>query len=87
MNLVCRLSQFLQDQTVFPALAAMTPQFTTRVVLFSQPQNWGHWEVGGVHFMGVGRAWTETGLAWGLLEGRADTVCWQVEQVSWPSGG
>jgi uncharacterized protein (TIGR03905 family) len=87
MNLVCRLSQFLQDQTVFPALAAMTPQFTTRVVLFSQPQNWGHWEVGGVHFMGVGRAWTETGLAWGLLEGRADTVYWQVEQVSWPSGG
>jgi hypothetical protein len=82
MNLVCRLSQFLQDQTVFPALAAMTPQFTTQVVLFSQTQNWGHWEVGESHFISVGRAWTGDGLAWGLLEGQEDTLRWQVEPAS-----
>ncbi len=80
MNMVCNLSRFLQDEELFPALEAMTPQFMARVVVFGQIQRWGHWKVGGVDFISVGPARTESGLVWGLLEDRAGEVVFQVQE-------
>ncbi|MFZ0612017.1 MAG: TIGR03905 family TSCPD domain-containing protein [Desulfobacterales bacterium] len=54
MNMVCGLTDFMRDESVFPALEAMTPQFRADVVLFGQRHMWGHWHVGGKDFISVG---------------------------------
>ena len=75
MNMVCGLTEFMQDETVFPALAAMTPQFQADIVVFSQAQTWGAWYVGGKDFISIGSSGNDSGSTWGLLSennGRAD---------------
>jgi len=67
MNLVGNLTQFMEDESVFPALEAMTPQFTSGIVIFGQRKKWGHWQVGGVDFISVGSASDDGRLSWGLL--------------------
>ncbi len=67
MNMVCGLTDFMRDESVFPALEAMTPQFRADVVLFGQRHAWGHWDVGGKDFISVGRS-TGPEAAGGLLE-------------------
>lgn len=68
MNMVCGLTDFMRDKTVFPALEAMTPQFHADVVLFSQTRKWGYWYVGGKDFISVGPATGHASPSWGLLE-------------------
>ena len=68
MNMVCNLTDFMQDNSVFPALEAMIPQFQGDIVIFSQIRQWGHWTVGGKDFLSVGPAVDQNGLNWGLLE-------------------
>jgi uncharacterized protein (TIGR03905 family) len=68
MNMVCDLSNFLQDETVFEALEAMMPQFQAQIVLFSQAKKWGHWTIGGIDFISVGPAMRSNQLTWGLLQ-------------------
>jgi uncharacterized protein (TIGR03905 family) len=70
MNMVCDLTNFLQDENVFPAVEAMVPQFQAQVVLFSQTKAWGHWTIGGIDFISVGPAMRDNQFTWGLL--RAD---------------
>lgn len=69
MNMVCELTDFLQDKTVFPALEAMAPQFQTQMILFSQTKKWDHWCLEGVDFFSIGPASGDEELAWGLVEG------------------
>lgn len=68
MNMVCGLTDFMRDETVFPALEAMTPQFQADIVLFSQAKKWGHWHIGDKDFISVGPATGEVSPSWGLLE-------------------
>lgn len=68
MNMVCNLSNFMQDTCVFPALEAMTPQFTAQVVVFAQPRRWQQHTVGDVLFVGAGPACVDNILSWGVLE-------------------
>lgn len=68
MNMVCNLTDFMQNESVFPALEAMVPQFQGDIVIFSQIRQWGHWPVGGKDFFSVGPAVDQNGLNWGLLE-------------------
>lgn len=73
--MVCGLTDFMRDETVYPALEAMTPQFEADIVIFSQRKTWGAWRVGGKDFISVGAAGPESGAAWGLLtdnNGRAE---------------
>jgi uncharacterized protein (TIGR03905 family) len=77
INMVCGLTRFMRDESVFPALEAMTPQFQADIAVFSQPRAWGHWRVGGKEFIGVGPAWDDGRLAWGLLEAGADGPAFQ----------
>ena len=75
MNMVCGLADFMRNETVFPALAAMTPQFQSDMIIFSQIKTWGAWHVGGRDFISVGAASDRAGLTWGLLtehNGKAD---------------
>ena len=68
INMVCGLADFMQDETVFPALEAMLPQFQSDIVLFSQIPKWGHWQVGGKNFISVGPASDNDKIYWGILE-------------------
>ncbi len=74
MNMVCGLTGFMQDQTVFPALEAMIPQFEADIILFSQAQTWGHWQVAGKDFISLGPAVEPKQLVWGLLEAKQGQV-------------
>ena len=74
MNMVCGLTDFMRDETVFPALEAMTPQFQADVVLFSQTRKWGHWHVGGKDFISVGPATEQASPTWGLLESNSGKI-------------
>jgi uncharacterized protein (TIGR03905 family) len=81
MNMVCDLTNFLQDETVFEALEAMMPQFQAQVVLFSQPKAWGHWIIGGTEFISVGPAMLANQSSWGLLEARGDRIDFGIMKV------
>ena len=74
MNMVCGLTDFMRDETVFPALEAMTPQFHADVVLYSQTRKWGHWHVGGKDFISVGPATGQASPTWGLLESSSGKI-------------
>jgi uncharacterized protein (TIGR03905 family) len=82
MNMVCGLTDFMQDDTVFPALEAMIPQFQGDIVIFSQIKQWGHWKVGGKGFISVGSAANPDGLSWGLLESAHDDARFEVIRVN-----
>ena len=58
----------MQDETVFPALEAMIPQFEADIIVFSQPGKWGNWHVAGKDFISLGPAQKDGVLSWGLLE-------------------
>jgi hypothetical protein len=68
MNMVCGLTDFMRDETVFPALSAMTPQFQADIILFGQASEWGRWDVEGKTFIATGPAAVCDRLTWGLLE-------------------
>jgi uncharacterized protein (TIGR03905 family) len=78
MNMVCGLTNFMQDETVMPALEAMIPQFQADIVLFGQLNKWGHWQVAPKDFISVGPAFENNRLAWGLMEIIKDKLTFQV---------
>jgi uncharacterized protein (TIGR03905 family) len=80
VNMVCSLTQFFKDETVLPALEAMVPHFRARIILFSQPKKWGHWQVGSANFISVGSAETADGLNWGLLKGDGEEIHFEIMQ-------
>jgi len=87
INMVCGLTQFMQDETVFPALEAMIPQFRTRIILFSQIKQWGHWQIGETDFISVGPSLGDQGLCWGLLEESGKKINLKIITTGLPAGG
>jgi len=82
INMVCGLADFMRDETVFPALEAMIPQFQSDLILFGQREEWGHWHVGEKEFVSMGRS-EESGKAkWGLLETTASGVRLEIIEES-----
>lgn len=81
MNMVCDLTNFLQDENVFPALEAMMPQFQAQIILFSQTKEWGHWTIGGIDFISVGSAMRDNQFTWGLLEARGEQIDFRIMKV------
>lgn len=74
MNMVCGLTDFMRDETVFPALEAMLPQFQADIVVFGQRKQWGHWEISGKTFISAGPILEGNKLSWGLLERDGDGI-------------
>ena len=74
MNMVCGLTNFMQDETVMPALEAMLPQFHADIVLFGQLKKWAHWHVAAKDFISVGPALGNNKLTWGLMEINKDKL-------------
>ena len=68
MNMVCGLTGFMQNETVFPALEAMIPQFQADIILFGQTKKWNHWHIAGKDFISVGPALENNRLSWGIIE-------------------
>ena len=83
MNMVVNLARFMEDETVFPALEAMIPQFRAQVIVFSQRQQWGHWKIRDVDFISLGPAWQDGQMAWGVLEEMGGGVHFRVERRAW----
>lgn len=79
INMVCGLTDFMRDESVFPALEAMTDQFEADIVVFSQPRRWGYWHVGDRHFISLGPAMDAGQLLWGLLRTTGDEICFSIE--------
>lgn len=80
MNMVCGLTHFMQDETVFPALEAMIPQFRADIIIFSQLKKWGHWHIAGKDFISLGPASDAKGLSWGQLEADAEKIQFKIMQ-------
>jgi uncharacterized protein (TIGR03905 family) len=87
MNLVGNLTRFMEDESVFPALEAMIPQFNCGIVIFGQRKKWGHWSVGGVDFIGVGSAYEDGRLNWGLLTTEDSHLRFEVQSFPWTGKG
>jgi uncharacterized protein (TIGR03905 family) len=86
MNMVCGLTNFMQDETVFPALEAMIPQFQADIIIFSQPKKWGHWHIAGKDFISLGSAWDANRLAWGQLEVDDEKIEFKIMQAEYDGG-
>jgi uncharacterized protein (TIGR03905 family) len=80
MNMVCNLSRFLEDESVFPALEAMTAQFTADIVIFGQPGTWRHKKVGNIDFIGTGPLVEDGRLVYATLEMVENEVKFQVHK-------
>jgi len=74
INMVCGLTDFMRDETVFPALEAMTPQFHSDIILFGQRGDWGQWCVSGKKFISLGGFVEQERGSWGILESTADGI-------------
>jgi len=68
INMICGLTDFMRDETVFPALEAMIPQFQADFVLFGQSGDWGRWRIGGKEFVSLGLSEEAGKIKWGFLE-------------------
>lgn len=86
INMVCGLTRFMQDESVFPALEAMVAQFQAEVILFGQACEWGHWRIGDIDFIGVGPAWNGSGPTFGLLEGTGKDIALKVSKPDVSNG-
>ena len=86
MNMVCGLTHFMQDETVFPALEAMIPQFSADVIVFGQLKKWGHWHIAGIDFISLGPAADEKALSWGQLEVEDETIEFKIVQAEYQGG-
>jgi hypothetical protein len=79
--MICDLTRFMKDESVFPALEAMTPQFSVRLVAFSEGGEWKSHNVGGVMFLGIGNTCENGYIHWGILENTAGGLQYQVRKT------
>jgi uncharacterized protein (TIGR03905 family) len=86
MNMVCGLTNFMQDETVFPALEAMIPQFRVDIIIFSQLKKWGHWHIAGKDFISLGPALDANGLSWGQLEVDDEQIEFKIMRTEYEGG-
>ena len=86
MNMVCGLTNFMQDETVFPALEAMIPQFRADIIIFGQIRKWGHWHIAGKDFISLGPAADANGLSWGQLEVADEKIEFKIMQAEYKGG-
>ena len=84
--MVCGLTHFMQDETVFPALEAMIPQFGADIIIFSQLKKWGHWHIAGKDFISLGPALDAKGLSWGQLEVDDENIEFKIIQAEYKGG-
>ncbi len=66
--MTCNLSDYLRDESVFPALATMTDHFTADLVLFGHTGQWKHVRLGNVDFLNVGALAQSEQFEYALLE-------------------
>ena len=86
MNMVCGLTHFMQDETVFSALEAMIPQFRVDIVIFGQLKKWGHWHIAGKDFISLGPALGANGISWAQLEVDDEKIEFKIMQAEYEGG-
>jgi len=65
---VCNLSDYLRDESVFPALEAMMEHFTAGIVVFGQTGEWKHVRLGGVDLISIGALRSRGFYRYALIE-------------------
>ena len=86
MNMVCGLTNFMQDESVFPALEAMIPQFRVDIIIFGQLKKWGHWHIADKDFISLGSACDAKGLSWGRLEVEDEKIEFKIMRTEYQGG-
>ena len=87
INMVCGLADFMQDETVFPALEAMAVQFQADIIVFGQAGRWGHWQMAGKDFISLGPAAEGENLAFAVLDVRNGRVAFSKKISTVQRGG
>ncbi|MQL52722.1 TIGR03905 family TSCPD domain-containing protein [Desulfofundulus thermobenzoicus] len=72
--MVANLSDYLRNETVYPALTTMTEQFSVDTLLFASTGLWKHERLGKVDFINVGPVAGNGGYQYALL-------AWENEQL------
>jgi uncharacterized protein (TIGR03905 family) len=72
--MTCNLSDYLRDESVFPALTSMTDHFTADLVLFAHTGQWHHMRLGKVDFINIGALAAGAQYAYALLEWQDDKL-------------
>jgi uncharacterized protein (TIGR03905 family) len=72
--MTCNLSDYLRDESVFPALTTMTDHFMADLVLFGHTGQWKHVRLGKVDFVNVGALADNERLRFAIL-------AWQNSQL------
>jgi uncharacterized protein (TIGR03905 family) len=75
--MTCNLSDYLRDESVFPALATMTDHFRADLVLFAHTGQWKHVRLGKVDFLNVGALVQGETYEYTLLEWENDALAMQ----------
>jgi predicted phosphodiesterase len=65
--MTCSLSDYLRDESVFPAVTTMTEHFTADLVLFGHTGQWKHVRLGKVDFVNVGALAANGKLGFAIL--------------------
>ncbi|SHF15149.1 uncharacterized protein TIGR03905 [Desulfofundulus australicus DSM 11792] len=79
--MVSNLSDYLRNESVYPALEAMTGQFSVDVVLFASTNEWKHVRLGKVDFINVGPLKAESYFKYALIEWAGEELCVSFEVV------
>ena len=83
---VSRLSDYLQNDEVLPALEAMTEQFHADVVIFAHTGLWKHAKLGKTDFINIGAMVGRDGIKYALIEGEGGDVSFETILVGERSG-
>ena len=83
---VSRLSDYLQNDEVLPALEAMTEQFHADVVIFAHTGLWKHAKLGKTDFINVGAMVGRDGIKYALIKGEGGDVSFETILVGERSG-
>ncbi|OAT86138.1 TIGR03905 family TSCPD domain-containing protein [Desulfotomaculum copahuensis] len=72
--MVSNLSDYLRNESVYPALETMAEQFSVDVVLFAQTGLWKHVRLGGVDFVSVGAVVEDDAFKYARLKWEQDEL-------------
>jgi hypothetical protein len=79
--MTCNLSDYLRDESVFPALTTMAEHFTADLVLFGHTGQWKHVRLGKCDLINIGALASSDAPGYALLEWKDDDLMVQFRNI------
>ncbi len=79
--MTCNLSDYLRDESVFPALTTMGEHFAADLVLFGHTGQWKHVRLGKVDLINIGALAASDAPGYALLEWKDDDLMVQFRNI------